>query len=218
MTAEIAQASDRGLLVRFGSEISLEAHRRVLRATRALAGIRGVVNLHPAYASVLVDFDPRLAVAEELQDAVEQALAQAEETDPEPPRLVEVPVRYGGEDGPDLADVARHHGLAPERVIELHAGADYLVYFLGFSPGFPYMGGLPAELATPRLAAPRKVVPAGSVAIGGSQTGIYPLASPGGWRIIGRTPARLFRPEDAEPTLLRMGDRVKFIPIPGAPG
>ena len=127
-------------------------------------------------------------------------------------RLVEIPVRYGGEFGPDLPDVARHTGLTPERVIEMHAAAEYLVYFLGFAPGFAYLGGLPPELATPRLSAPRKRVPAGSVAIGGNQTGVYPIESPGGWRIIGHTDAKLFDPSAAEPVLLRMGDRLRFVP------
>ncbi len=127
-------------------------------------------------------------------------------------RLVEIPVRYGGEFGPDLADVARHTGLTPERVVEMHAAAEYLVYFLGFAPGFAYLGGLPPELATPRLSAPRKRVPAGSVAIGGNQTGVYPIESPGGWRIIGHTDAKLFDPNAAEPVLLRMGDRLRFVP------
>jgi KipI family sensor histidine kinase inhibitor len=129
------------------------------------------------------------------------------------PRLVEIPVRYGGESGPDLADVARHAGLSEERVVELHSAGEYLVYFVGFATCFPYLGGLPPELATPRLAAPRKYVPAGSVAIGGSQAGIYPLGSPGGWRLIGRTPLQLFDPAVSPPPLLRMGDRVHFVPV-----
>src|SRR6185436_1891295 len=126
----------------------------------------------------------------------------------EPGRRVELPVRYGGEGGPDLEDVARHTGLAPARVVEAFAEAEYLVYFVGFSTCFPYLGGLPPELATPRLPAPRKRVPAGSVAIGGAQAGIYPLASPGGWRLIGRTQLKLFDPSASPPPLLRMGDRV----------
>jgi len=128
------------------------------------------------------------------------------------PRTVKIPVSYGGQDGPDLEDVARHCGLSAARVIDLHTAPLYLVYFLGFSPGFPYLGGLPGELATPRLATPRKRVPAGSVAIGGSQTGIYPMESPGGWRIIGRTSMLLFNAEAEPPALLRAGDCVRFLP------
>jgi len=126
--------------------------------------------------------------------------------------VIDIPVVYGGEHGPDLADVAAHTGIPAEQVIEMHAAADYVVYFVGFSTCFPYLGGLPEALATPRLAAPRKHVPVGSVAIGGAQAGIYPLASPGGWRLIGWTSLRLFDPEGSPPPLLRMGDRVRFVP------
>lgn len=214
----IQPASDRSLFISFGEEFSLEAHRSVLRLTRSLEGARGILNLHPAYISVLVDFDPRLRGYAQIEALVRERMESARDEASEPPRLVEVPVRYGGEFGPDLADVARHTGLSPERVVELHAGADYLVYFLGFATSFPYLGGLPPELATPRLSAPRKHVPTGSVAIGGNQAGIYPVASPGGWRLIGRTPLRLFDPEASPPPLLRMGNRVRFIPIPEARG
>jgi KipI family sensor histidine kinase inhibitor len=200
------------MLVAFGDSISLETHQRVFHLTRALDGIRGIANLHPAYASVLVEFDPRLREYAEVEALVREYAARDEAAPhAEIPRLVEIPVHYGGDYGPDLADVARHTGLSPERVVELHSNAEYLVYFLGFAPGFAYLGGLPPELATPRLSAPRKHVPAGSVAIGGSQTGVYPMVSPGGWRIIGHTDARLFDPGAEEPVLLRMGDRLRFV-------
>jgi len=208
----IRPASDRSLLVSFGQEISLEAHRRVVSLSRGLGGIRGILNIHPAYSSVLVDFDPRLRGRAELE-ALLRELAAATGGINAIERTVEIPVRYGGEYGPDLEEVARHAGLSAERVVELHSSAEYLVYFLGFSPGFPYLGGLPAELATPRLAAPRQLVPGGSVAIGGSQTGVYPVDSPGGWRIIGRTPLRLFDAQASPPALLAMGDRVRFTPV-----
>ena len=207
----IRAASDRSLYLIFGQEISLEMHRAVAAATRALEGIRGIRNLHPAYASILVDFDPRLYTHAEAETLLRDRLAAHEHCAPPEPRHVEIPVVYGGDAGPDLADVARHTGLAPEHVIQIHSAAEYFVYFVGFSTCFPYLGGLPPELATPRLSAPRKHVPAGSVAIGGPQAGIYPLASPGGWRLIGRTPLRLFDPEAVPPPLLRMGDRVRFI-------
>ena len=208
----IRPASDRSLLVEFGDAISLETHRHVFHLTRTLEGIRGILNLHPAYASVLVEFDPRLFDHEQVATLIREASArEAVSSHAGETRLVEIRVRYGGEYGPDLPDVARHTGLSPERVIELHSGAEYLVYFLGFAPGFAYLGGLPPELATPRLSAPRKHVPAGSVAIGGNQTGVYPIGSPGGWRIIGHTQAKLFDPSAAEPVLLRMGDRLRFV-------
>ncbi len=126
-------------------------------------------------------------------------------------RLVEIPVAYGGEHGPDLADVAAHTGLTPAEVVRRHSGGEYIVYLLGFLPGFAFMGGLPPELATPRRAEPRTAVPARSVGIGGEQTGIYPLVSPGGWQLIGRTPLELFDPKAQPPTLLRPGDRVRFV-------
>jgi KipI family sensor histidine kinase inhibitor len=203
--------SDRSLFVSFGEEISWEAHQRVKRAVRSLEGVRGILNLHPAYSSVLVDFDPHLydhSRAESL--LLERLEAHREEAVP-PDRLVEIPVTFGGECGPDLEDVARHTGLSADRVVERFTSVEYVVYFVGFSTCFPYLGGLPAELATPRLSAPRKHVPVGSVAIGGPQAGIYPLASPGGWRLIGRTALRLFDPTGAPPPLLRMGDRVRFV-------
>lgn len=200
-------ASDHSLLVRFGDEISLEAHRRVRNFVRAFRA-PWVRNLHPAYSTVLISFDPLRATHAEVEEAARAVAGQAPEA---ASRLVEIPVRYGGEAGPDLDDVAELTGLSPERVIEIHTSVEYLVYFLGFSPGFPYLGGMREEIAAPRLAVPRKHVPAGSIAIGGRQTGIYPLASPGGWRIIGRTGLELFR-ADREPTaLLAMGDRVRFV-------
>ena len=196
----IRPASDRALYVVFGEEISFAMHQAVARATRALLGIRGLRNLHPGYASVLVDFDPRLLTHAQAAALIRESLARHESDPPPEPRHVEVPVIYGGESGPDLADVARHAGLSPERVVELHAAAEYFVYFVGFSTCFPYLGGLPPALATPRLSAPRKCVPAGSVAIGGPQAGVYPLSSPGGWRLIGRTRLRLFDPSAVPPS------------------
>ncbi len=205
---EIRPAGDRSLLVSFGAEISLETHGRVMRLMGRLAGTRGIVNLHPAYASVLVDFDPLRTNTGEMERALREAAADADRASLPSARTVEVPVRY---DGPDLADVARITGMTAEEVIRLHSGAEYVVYFLGFSPGFPYLGGMPEAIAAPRLATPRRRVPAGSVAIGGSQTGIYPMASPGGWRIIGRTPLELFRADREPPALLAIGDRVRFL-------
>ncbi len=209
----IRPASDRSLLLSFGDEISLEAHLAVARLTRSLEGVRGILNLHPAYTSVLVDFDPRLRSHDDVEALLRERLASPGEDAAPEPRHVEIPVRYGGEYGPDLYDVALHTGLSEQRVVEVHAAAEYLVYFVGFATCFPYLGGLPSELATPRLSAPRKQVPAGSVAIGGAQAGIYPLASPGGWRVIGRTDLKLYDLTASPPPLLRMGDRVRFVPL-----
>ena len=212
----IRPASDRSVLVTFGGAISGEAHRQVSLLCRRLAGVRGLLNLHPAFASVLIDFDPRLRSHAAIEALVHERLeAEAEPAAGvlEAARVVEIPVKYGGEEGPDLEDVARHCGMDPARVVELHSSAEYVVYFVGFSTCFPYLGGLPEALATPRLGAPRKHVPEGSVAIGGSQAGVYPLASPGGWRLIGRTSLRLFDRQASPPGLLRMDDRVKFRPV-----
>jgi KipI family sensor histidine kinase inhibitor len=206
----IRPASDRSLLVVFGDRISAEAHAEVVHLTCGLAGAREILNLHPAYASVLIDFDPRRRTHAQIEALVRECLRQAGRPVP-PPRTVEIPVRFGGEAGPDLEDVARHTGFTPARVVELFTAPEYLVYFVGFATCFPYLGGLMPDLSTPRLSAPRREVPAGSVAIGGSQAGVYPLASPGGWRLIGRTSLRLFDPEAAPPPLLRMADRVRFV-------
>jgi len=206
-------SSDRSLLVVFGDEISPEAHCDVLRLTRALRSAPGVVNVHPAYASVLIDFDPLVDSHREMQRAVAALYEQAAAWPLPEPRAVEIPVRYGGEYGPDLEAVAGLCGMTAEQVITIHSSADYLVYFLGFSPGFPYLGGMPEAIATPRLETPRRRVPTGSVAIGGRQTGVYPVASPGGWRIIGRTPLPLFQPDASPPVLLEMGDHVRFVPL-----
>jgi KipI family sensor histidine kinase inhibitor len=208
----IRPASDRSLFICFGEHISLDAHLAVAQLTRCLEGVRGILNLHPAYTSVLVDFDPRLRTHSQVEALVRERMATHDHQAPPEPRHVEIPVVYGGEFGPDLGDVARHTGLSEQRVVELHSAAEYLVYFVGFSTCFPYLGGLPPELATPRLSAPRKLVPVGSVAIGGAQAGIYPLASPGGWRLIGRTEVKLFDGTASPPPLLRMGDRVRFVP------
>ena len=209
----VVDASDRALLLVFDDRISLAAHRDVLRLTPLLRTVRGVTNVHPAYASILVDFDPRVIRHAGVEQAATEIFAQAAGAAFPEPRTVEVPVFYGGENGPDLESVAALTGHTPDEVVAIHSGAGYLVYFLGFSPGFPYLGGLPESIAAPRLETPRKRVPAGSVAIGGRQTGVYPLASPGGWRIIGRTPLHLFDAAADPPALLQMGDHVRFVPL-----
>jgi inhibitor of KinA len=206
----ITPASDHSLLVTIAEEISPEAQIGVWRLSASLHH-PAIRNLHPGYGTVLVSFDPlQIGHAE-----VEQLIRSAGTATAGPAqRIIKVPVCYGGEFGPDLRDVASLTGITEDEVVAAHSGAEYLTYFLGFSPGFPYLGGMPERIAAPRLDRPRTLVPAGSVAIGGKQTGIYPVASPGGWRIIGRTPIRLFRPESPHPTLLSMGDRVRFVPVP----
>src|SRR5262249_15193509 len=152
-------------------------------------------NLHPAYCSLLVIFDPLKVQYEELEATLRQYVERLENVKLVEPRQVEIPVCYGGDYGPDLSDVSALHRLTPAQVVELHASTTYLVYFLGFVPGFAYLGELPEGLRTPRLATPRRKVPPGSVGIAGMQTGVYPCATPGGWRLLGRTPLSMFLPE-----------------------
>ena len=213
--AEFRAASDQSLLVSFGEQIALENHERVVKLLWLLQSqsIEGIRNLHPAYCSVLIKFDALKLDHDELQSRLLPYLARLDEAPLPEPQQIEIPVCYGGEFGPDLEDVAAAHGISPAQAIELHSSPIYLVYFLGFAPGFAYLGGLPEALTTPRLQAPRAKVPQGSVGIGGNQTAVYPFATPGGWRLIGRTPLAMFRGDQARMSLLQIGDRVRFRPI-----
>jgi inhibitor of KinA len=215
---DLRWVSDHALLASFGDGPSPEVLGRVLGATLALsrAEIPGRRNVHPAYTSVLVVCDPSAVEPAAFEHAVREALGAVAETDQPEPRLVEIPVCYEPDHAPDLADVARRAGLSEDAAASLHASGEYVVCFLGFSPGFPYLAGLPRALATPRLARPRTRVPAGSVAIAGVQAGIYPFATPGGWRLVGRTPLTMFRAERTPPSLLAPGDRVRFVSVSGA--
>lgn len=207
---------DRAVTITFGDSINEETHHRVrlaaLRITRAQP--KGLIDLVPAFASIAVHYDPLLVGSREPYRAMTAALA-ALLADPSsdtlaPPRTVEIPVCYGGEFGPDLGEVARAHDMTAEEVVRLHTASDYMVYMVGFMPGFAYLGGLPLELATPRRSSPRTAVPEGAVGIGGQQTGVYPMVSPGGWNLIGRTPRKIFDASRTEPSLMAAGDRVRF--------
>jgi inhibitor of KinA len=205
-------ASDQSLLVSLGQEVTIENHQRVVKLLHLLQSqpVEGVRNLHPAYCSVLITFDPLQLDHDELQSRLIPYLARLKEAPLPEPQQTEIPVCYGGEFGPDLNHLAAMHGLTSAQAIELHSSATYIVYFLGFAPGFAYLGGLPEALASPRLETPRAKVPQGSVGIGGNQTAVYPFATPGGWRLIGCTPVAMFR-RDAEPmSLLQIGDHVRF--------
>lgn len=208
-------ASDQSLMVYFGDRITPDAHRRVrallqLLQTQPVSGVR---NLHPGYGSILVKFDPLTLTHDDLERTLRSYVSRLDALQLPEPRLIEIPVCYGGAFGPDLDELASSHQMSAERAIELHTSGDYLVYFIGFVPGFAYLGGLPDSLATPRLSIPRRAVPAGSVAIGGHQTGVYPIATPGGWRVIGRTPLAIFSPARAEMSRFAIGDRVRFVSI-----
>jgi KipI family sensor histidine kinase inhibitor len=201
---------DAALLCELPAPATLAQQQKIWALAREASRWRGVHEVLPGMNNLTLLFDPLEIEASELEIQVFAAWPQLTATAIEG-RQIEIPVRYGGEDGPDLADVAAHTGLTPAEVVQRHAAADYIVYFLGFLPGFAFMGGLPASLATPRRAEPRTAVPARSVGIGGEQTGIYPLVSPGGWQLIGRTSIELFDPKNEPPTLLRPGDRVRFV-------
>jgi len=212
---KIIPASDSSLLVVFGNVISLDLQRRVLALFHALQALRDprIRNLHPGYASLLVDFDPLAASHDEMMTAIERS-AEAESSDADSDSaVVDIPVCYEAEFGPDLYDVATHNHISVADVVRLHSSAMYFVCFLGFTAGFAYLGGLPEALRTPRLATPRRTVAGGSVGIAGGQTGIYPTDTPGGWRLIGRSPLRMFDPQAQRPTRLLAGDRVRFCAI-----
>jgi inhibitor of KinA len=205
-------ASDQALLVYLGEEIGLASHQRVCKLLRLLQDepIAWLRNLQPAYCSLLVSFDPSQVDHREVETTLRRYEQRAEKMALPQTRTVEIPVCYGGEFGPDLDELAATHELSSSRVIELHTSRTYHAYFLGFAPGFAYLGDLAPEIATPRLATPRKKVAAGSVGIAGTQTAVYPFATPGGWRLIGRTPLEMFR-KDREPMgLISMGDEVRF--------
>ena len=205
-------ASDQSLLVYLGDAIGLEAHQRVVRLLGALERARPpwLRNLNPAYCSLLVTFDAAATDAEEVERTLTQIEREAESLPAPEVHTVEIPVCYGGEFGPDLEAVATARGLASERVIAIHTGETYRSYFLGFAPGFAYLGDVPESIATARHATPRRSVPAGSVGIAGRQTGVYPFSTPGGWQILGRTPLEMFRADRAEMSLIALGDRVRF--------
>ena len=215
LSARFEPASDQSLLIYFGHKITIEANERVRKLLQLLEAepIAGVRNLHPAYCSLLVKFDALKWQHEKMERELRKYLARLARVKLPEPQRVEIPVCYGGEFGPDLDEVAALHGISPEQIIKLHCSVTYLVYFLGFVPGFAYLGELSNELVTPRLATPRKKVPAGSVGIAGNQTGVYPFETPGGWRLLGRTPVSMFRTDRDGLSLLSLGDRVRFLPI-----
>lgn len=202
---------ERAVVLELDPPVSLASQQRIWGLSERLKSHPDVVESIPGMNNLTVVLHNPQQTA---LDAIERLQSWWEESEAVLPesRQVEIPVIYGGEAGPDLEEVARHHQLTTRQVVELHASADYVVYFIGFQPGFPYLGGLDKRLHTPRRAEPRVVVPAGSVGIGGSQTGIYPLASPGGWQLIGRSNLQLFNPQHQPPTVLRPGDSIRFVP------
>lgn len=212
---KILHAGDNCFVVEFGSTISLEinGHVQELRhsiETHHLPGIREMV---PTYRSLAVYFDPIVSDPEKLIEKLTDLASGTTGERTSGDSVAIIPVCYGGDYGPDIENVARQNGLTVDDVIAKHSAPDYYCYMLGFTPGFSYLGGMDERIATPRLENPRTVIPAGSVGIAGKQTGIYPIDSPGGWQLIGRTPLRMFDPAATPPTLLDAGLWVRFSPV-----
>ena len=206
---------DRALLVEVGDRISSRINSRVRELFISLdrESIKGIRDITPCYRSLLVIYDPLEIPLSTLQSRINDIYKKSDACPMPAPKTLEIPVVYGGEYGPDLEWVAAYHQITPEEVIRLHSETVYQVYMIGFTPGYPYLGELPEAIATPRKDTPRTSVPKGSVAIAQRQTGIYPVESPGGWQIIGRTPFSLFNPDASPPVPLETGDGVKFFPI-----
>jgi KipI family sensor histidine kinase inhibitor len=206
---------DRGLLVELGDEISRQINQKVRALFIGLAGhnLKGIKELVPGYRSLMVVYDPLVSSLSSFKSQIMDIWGTVDEAQLPSPRIVEIPVVYGDEFGPDLEWVAHYLKMTPEEVIRLHTQPTYQVYMIGFMPGYPYMGEVVDSLVTPRRETPRTDVMQGSVGIAQKQTGIYPVTSPGGWQIIGRTPIRLFDPQKNPPSFLEMGYRVNFYPI-----
>ena len=208
-------AGDRGLLVEYGDVIDPAVNNKVRSMAIAMEGNLppGIAEIIPTYRSLLIIYDPSVTRPAELKTILEKLESRLGDIRIPPPRTVKIPVCYGGEFGPDIDTVADANALTVAEVIELHCQPEYPIYMVGFTPGFPFLGGLSEKLFTPRLETPRTLVPEGSVGIANNQTGIYPIASPGGWQLIGRTPLKLFAPWRKNPFLYQAGDRLKFKPI-----
>jgi inhibitor of KinA len=227
---EMSPLGDSAIIVKLGETVDPETHRKVSVFSDYLAAhpFAGMVEYIPAFTSVTVVYDPVQIFLSEHQDLrgeafrypfdsvetlLKQMLEGIQEGTAAEPRIVDIPVCYGGEFGVDLEHVAQMNGLTADEVIEIHAGGQYLVYMLGFAPGFPYLGGMDKRIAAPRKETPRLAIPAGTVGIAGEQTGVYPIETPGGWQLIGRTPLSLFLPDKQPPTLLEAGNVIRFYPI-----
>lgn len=224
----IEPAGDAAIVVRYGNEIEYSVHRKVQMLSNYLTqnSFKGFIECIPSYTSLTVFYDPLLVEKshaykvgkmvspyKDVRSIIEDMLTNLKDEEIETHRTVEIPVCYGGECGPDLEFVAKQNNLTTDEVISLHSGGEYLVYMLGFAPGFPFLGGMSEKIATPRRSTPRTSIPAGSVGIAGKQTGVYPISTPGGWQLIGQTPLSLFLSEKEPPSLLQAGDIVKFYPI-----
>jgi inhibitor of KinA len=206
---------DSAIIIQFDNSITLETAQRVSVLADRLHkySFPGMVEYATAFTTVTVYYNPLLLSYKEACSTLEQILSDLKDTPVGTPRTVEIPVCYGGEFGPDLEFVAKHNGLTVDEVVQIHSGVEYRVYMIGFAPGFPYLGGMSERIETPRRSSPRLRIPAGTVGIAGMQTGVYPIETPGGWQLVGRTPEALFRPNESSPSLLQAGDIIRFRPI-----
>ena len=216
MKPTISSVGDRAISIDFGQVIDPTINRHIRQTIERIKELQleGIIELVPTYCALLVEYDAMLYFYSEICNIIEPTLEEGmTNTTNEMVTVVEVPTVYGGEFGPDLSFVASHNHLSEDEVISIHSGTDYLVYMLGFIPGFTYLGGMDPRIATPRLSSPRTLIPAGSVGIAGEQTGTYPSDSPGGWQIIGRTPVTMYDMSKAQAALLKAGDYVRYVPI-----
>ena len=206
---------DSAVCVEFGNEISPEINKKIRAFKIAVenSDIPGIVETVPTYRSLLVHYHPEVIGFKALTEKFDKLMGSLSSIPIPPPTVIEIPVLYGGEMGPDIENVAEHNHKTVEEVIKIHTSEEYLIYMIGFIAGFPYLGGMSKEIATPRLKSPRVKIEGGSVGIAGEQTGIYPVASPGGWQLIGRTPLKLYDADREKPVLLEAGQYIKFAAV-----
>ncbi|MGD6993414.1 5-oxoprolinase subunit PxpB [Sutcliffiella horikoshii] len=216
MKIEFHPLGDTGIQVLFGSDISEGTNQEIRLFADQLKKLKldGVIEWVPAYTTLTIFYHPDKIIYKDLCKKLEDIQKRLQKEDLSSNSTVyEIPVLYGGEVGPDLSEVASHNGCTEDEVISIHSAKPYLIYMMGFVPGFPYLGGMPKKIATPRRENPRAKIEAGSVGIAGEQTGVYPLETPGGWQIIGRTPVKLYDPDNGEPILLSAGSYIRFVPV-----
>lgn len=215
MEFSIQPLGDTGIIIQFGTEISEAIYQQIRQYVYWLeqSCIEGIVEWVPAYTTLAVFYRPNIISYDELSQKLLKIGEKIESMPVPDPIVIEIPTLYGKEAGPDIQFVAETNGLSEEEVVKIHSSSDYLIYMIGFVPGFPYLGGMDKRIAAPRKKTPRSRIPAGSIGIAGEQTGIYPLETPGGWQIIGRTPVKLYDPQKQDPTLLKAGDYIRFVPI-----
>lgn len=207
-------AGDRAIVMEFGNEINKDINAKIRSTMAAIDGnIEGIVEMTPTYRSITIVYEPEKLSYSDLVEQLKKYESVSSSDGEEKVNLIEIPTLYGGEYGPDMDFVKSNAGLSEEEVVKIHAGTDYLVYMLGFAPGFTYLGGMDERIATPRLKSPRLKIEAGSVGIAGSQTGMYPSESPGGWQLIGRTPLKLYNPEAEPPVFIQAGDYIRYVSI-----